>query len=60
MILCSYLALQYDTHEERIKLNLWSISYTLQSGTESLLASGQRVVKGFASRLLRLLGLVKS
>ncbi len=59
MVLSSYLALRYDTHEERIKLQLWTTFYILQTKIESVLASVQRGIRMFISRLLRVLGFVK-
>ena len=56
MVLCSYAALQYDTHEEKIKLALSSVKRFLISKVEPWYAFS----KGSFTRLLRIFGVVKN
>ncbi|MCW5515451.1 DUF1624 domain-containing protein [Muriicola sp. Z0-33] len=60
MVLCSYLALLYDTHEEKIKASLNMAIGALWQLIAPLYLAIQRVLKSSFTRLLRAIGVVKN
>jgi len=60
MIACSFAALKYDRHEEKVKLILSRIGKLLLRKIEPWSIFIQRLLKNWSSRLLRVFGLVKN
>ncbi|WP_373073623.1 acyltransferase family protein [Zeaxanthinibacter enoshimensis] len=60
MVLCSYLALQYDAQEEVIKTRIAGVFNTIREQAEPVLLFGYRQLRASMSWLLRVIGLVKS
>ncbi|WP_317128283.1 acyltransferase family protein [Zeaxanthinibacter enoshimensis] len=60
MVLCSYLALQYDAQEEVIKTRIAGVLNTIREQAEPVLLFGYRQLRASMSWLLRVIGFVKS
>ncbi len=60
MVLCSYLALQYDAQEEVIKTRIAGVFNTIREQAEPVLLFGYRQLRASMSWLLKVIGLVKS
>ncbi|HMB61971.1 MAG TPA: hypothetical protein VKN36_02785, partial [Eudoraea sp.] len=60
MIVCSYLALKYDTHEVKIKSALYKVPGIAGLGGGPWYLLAQKHLKNSFSRLLRAVGLEKS
>lgn len=60
MVLCSYLALLYDRHEENLKLELFTGLKALWEKSDSLFGSIIKTLRSSFYSILRLFGLIKA
>ena len=59
MFLCSFLALKYETHEQRIRGFLNKIGQLVRNAMEALYNSAQKSLKPYLDRFLRAMGMAK-